>query len=615
MTEKRTKLESRVVGKYELLEVLGEGGLATTYLARHHDRNRLVAIKAIQLVKSKNRRQIEMFEREADALRALEHPQIPTFYETMMGESDETITLYMVQEYVPGRSLHHRLSDGHAFSPASVVEIMLSCLAPLEYLHGLSPPLFHRDIKPSNIIMRSDGTCVLVDFGAVREALADPKVAGSSVVGTFGYMAPEQFQARALAPTDLYSLGATAVHLLSGRSPEKMEIRRLKPNIHRYIDVDSHLAAVLDLLMEPAAEDRYQSALSLRNALQRWVDDHPGEMSDLRRSSRFTPPKQFLAVSPAAKPVERPGPELGRSAKATLDVTNAALSAVGASPAIALDPGPTRKLEEPLVPDPKRAKRVDSESRSESAADQSRHTETAPKENKEQSDEAKAVAPKPAKSKQKKKNTGSKAALSKRAGSKSGKPKGARTKTTGSTGSVKPKKKAASTKRRKKKQKKRKTLDVPVRKSQDAHWRALIPTSPNCEPVGWAFFAVGIALLALGLARSGGAVALVLGAVLSVYGISYFLAGKARRKAQRGDRYLDHTDGTLTEVVVHTSALGSQYVVLHYRFGVGGTVYNGQKQFPSSAAAKPFVRNTLPEMIFFDEADPSRNTLDVQYTY
>ena len=564
MSANRTKLEPTVVGKYELLEVLGEGGMATTYLARQLSGGRPVAVKAIQLVKTKNRRQIEMFEREAEALRALRHPQIPTFYETMVGESDETITLYLIQEFVNGRSLMRRLDEGHQFSAAEAVEIMLSCLAPLEYLHGMSPPLYHRDLKPSNVITKSDGTCVLVDFGAVREAIADPKIAGSSVVGTFGYMAPEQFQARACAGTDLYSLGATAVHLLSGRSPETIEVKRLKPDIHKYIDVDTHLAAILDLLMEPAAEDRYQSAISLRKALNRWVNDHPQQMSTLAASHRFTPPQQFVAVSAAAKPVGRElsvGPLVPKRVTGTLDSKRQpAVTPVVASPAIALEDTQTQKTQ---------LKRPSLKPKAKSTPSSKATIPAVPK--------PKAKAP------------------------------SQRTPT--SPRDIAPIKQSKS--RSRSRSGESRSLDVPLQKERDPWWHLAVPTSIGCEPIGWCFLGVGVLLVILTATHSAGVPALVLGALSAVYGCSYFWFSRQRKQAQKGDQYFDHADGTLAEVVLHTSALGGSYVTLNYRFGVDGKVYTGRRMFPTRAAARPFVRHTLRGMIFYDENDPRRNALDL----
>ncbi|MBU6160159.1 MAG: serine/threonine protein kinase [Myxococcales bacterium] len=272
MTQPAQASEPRNVGPYRVESLLGEGGIASTWLATDTRDGTTRAIKELQLLASAAGKQVELFERECTILKDLTHQQIPRFIETIIERRAETMSLFLIQEFIDGRSLQQMLDADITFSAADTVAVMRSALAPLGYLHDRHPPLYHRDIKPSNILVRRDGTCVLIDFGAVREALADPKAGGSSVVGTFGYMAPEQFQARAFASTDLYALGAMAVHLVTGMEPARFEIRRLKPDFHGHLKTDPHLAAILDLLLEPAAEDRYRDVPALRKALDRW--DH-----------------------------------------------------------------------------------------------------------------------------------------------------------------------------------------------------------------------------------------------------------------------------------------------------------------------------------------------------
>lgn len=260
----------REIGPYQLLRLLGEGGNARTYLARDQRSGQLRAIKELKLVKQRHTKQIELFERECATLKTIRHAQVPEFIETIVDRREETIAFYLVQEFIEGPSLQQLLEVRGTIPIPEVVWLMKSCLVPLGYLHARNPPLFHRDIKPSNLVLRPNGDCVLIDFGAVREAVLDPRAGGSSVVGTFGYMAPEQFQARAYATTDLYALGATALHLITGIEPARFEIRRLKPDVFPHLTHDPAIAAILDLLLEPAMEDRYPSVDALLRALERW---------------------------------------------------------------------------------------------------------------------------------------------------------------------------------------------------------------------------------------------------------------------------------------------------------------------------------------------------------
>lgn len=260
----------REIGPYQLLRLLGEGGNARTYLARDQRSDELRAIKELKLVKQRHTKQIELFERECATLKTIHHAQVPEFTETIVDRREETIAFYLVQEFIEGPSLQQLLEVRGTIPIPEVVWLMKSCLVPLGYLHARNPPLYHRDIKPSNLVLRPNGDCVLIDFGAVREAVLDPRAGGSSVVGTFGYMAPEQFQARAYATTDLYALGATALHLITGIEPARFEIRRLKPDVFPHLTHDPAIAAILDLLLEPAMEDRYPSVDALIRALERW---------------------------------------------------------------------------------------------------------------------------------------------------------------------------------------------------------------------------------------------------------------------------------------------------------------------------------------------------------
>jgi hypothetical protein len=316
MTSSASDSALRSIGPYRTLKLLGAGGAANTWLAEDTRNGAKMAIKELQLLSTASGKQVELFERECATLKELSHAQIPRFVETIIERRAETMSLHLVQEHIDGRSLQQVLDAGVRLDAADTVAVMRSCLEPLGYLHGRTPPLYHRDIKPSNVIIRRDGTCVLVDFGAVREALADPRTGGSSVVGTFGYMAPEQFQARAFAATDLYALGAMAVHLVTAIEPSRFEIRRLKPDFHAHLSTDPHLAAILDLLLEPAAEDRYRDVHALRRALDRWQE---------RFGPRETQSAQLVALLARAEAAEaaQPAREAQASAPAALSLPGA----------------------------------------------------------------------------------------------------------------------------------------------------------------------------------------------------------------------------------------------------------------------------------------------------
>ncbi len=160
----------------------------------------------------------------------------------------------------------------------------------LQYLHELNPPIIHRDIKPQNIIQRDDGHIFLVDFGAVQSVYRHTVAFGSTVVGTYGYMAPEQFQGQACPATDLYGLGATLLNLLTHSSPSELPKKRLKCDFRPYVTVSPVFADWLDRLLEPLAEDRFDSARGAIAALSSHA---------LARASHISP-----ALKPKVHPSE-----------------------------------------------------------------------------------------------------------------------------------------------------------------------------------------------------------------------------------------------------------------------------------------------------------------------
>jgi hypothetical protein len=159
-------------------------------------------------------------------------------------------------EKVPGTPLSVLQKGGPRLREVDVLRLLQDADRVLVYLHGRSPPVIHRDIKPSNVIRRPDGTFAFVDFGAVRDRLRPE--GGSTVVGTFGYMAPEQFQGRAGPASDVYAVGATAVAMLTGQEPEKLPHRGLSLDVEAALggSVSAELRRVLASMLEPDPDRR-----------------------------------------------------------------------------------------------------------------------------------------------------------------------------------------------------------------------------------------------------------------------------------------------------------------------------------------------------------------------
>jgi serine/threonine protein kinase len=150
-----------------------------------------------------------------------------------------------------------------------VRHIATQLLEILQYLHQQSPPLIHRDLKPHNIIRNDDGQVFLVDFGAVQDVYHNTLLKGSTVAGTFGYMAPEQFRGAAVPTSDLYGLGATILYLLTHRSPADLPQQRLKLSFRSHVNISTHFADWLEMMLEPDPAERFSLAAIALSALQK----------------------------------------------------------------------------------------------------------------------------------------------------------------------------------------------------------------------------------------------------------------------------------------------------------------------------------------------------------
>jgi hypothetical protein len=260
-------------GRFVLLHPLGEGAQGITFDGVDKREGRSVAIKRFDVRGAKAWKDVELAEREARVLQSLSHPKLPAYIDHF----EEDGALYLVMEKIEGESVAAQRKAGRAFREDDVVRLLRDASEVLDYLHGRSPPVIHRDLKPGNVIRRPDGSYAFVDFGSVRDRLR-PK-GGSTVVGTFGYMAPEQMQGRALPASDVYAVGATAITMLTGSEPEDLPHRGLG------IDVRRALRGV------PTSERTIA-------ALERMLDPDPD-----RRASRVAP---LLAASDRRAPPKRP---------------------------------------------------------------------------------------------------------------------------------------------------------------------------------------------------------------------------------------------------------------------------------------------------------------------
>jgi serine/threonine protein kinase len=249
-------------GRYVVRGVLGEGAQGTTYDAVDERDGRPVAIKRFDVRGAKSWKDVELAEREARVLATIDHPLVPKYLEHF----EESESLYLVMEKVEGETMEAIRARGGPL-PEEEVRRFLTCAdRALSYLHGRSSPIVHRDVKPRNIVRRPDGSYVFVDFGTVSELMA--RKGASTVVGTIGYMAPEQLQGRAMPASDVYAVGATALAALTGADPETLPHRGLKIDVRAALGgrASEGMIATLEQMVEPDPDRR---ASSVGAALER----------------------------------------------------------------------------------------------------------------------------------------------------------------------------------------------------------------------------------------------------------------------------------------------------------------------------------------------------------
>lgn len=246
--------------RYQIIDVLGRGGSGITYRATDLTNGSIVVIKALSLRRAHDWKAIELFEREARVLAQLNHPAIPRYIDYFQIDNDSDRQFYIVQTLAAGESLASLIENGWQPNSEEVQGVATQILQILIYLHSLIPAVIHRDIKPQNLIRSQDGQISLVDFGSVQDTYHQTITGGSTVVGTYGYMAPEQFRGQAYFSTDLYGLGTTLLFLLTGKDPGTLPQKKLKIDFSTEITAPPQFANWLDRLLEPDIQRRFETA-------------------------------------------------------------------------------------------------------------------------------------------------------------------------------------------------------------------------------------------------------------------------------------------------------------------------------------------------------------------
>ena len=267
-------------GRYRLDALLGSGGFGATYRGTRLSDDAQVAVKVLRLREQQGWKGVELFEREAEVMRSLDHPTIPSYLDSFtehveVPPSGETnapasdVRMALVQTLVTGRSLTQRFESGWRISEADAVHLYIQLLETLRYLHGFRPPIIHRDINPNNVMLRDDDDApFVVDFGGVKNALDDPDIGGSTIIATPGFTPLEQFHGAATPASDLFSLAATVVYLLSGRRAHELPKRGIEVDLGPLKLTDPRLLRVLRDHLHPDVNQRAMSAAEAIAVLQ-----------------------------------------------------------------------------------------------------------------------------------------------------------------------------------------------------------------------------------------------------------------------------------------------------------------------------------------------------------
>lgn len=256
--------------RYQIQSLIGRQTGRRTFLAQNLQTGLTVVIKLLLFAPDFTWEDLKLFEREAAVLRSLNHPAIPQYLDDFEVDTDLGKGFALVQSYIEARSLQDWTRSGRTFSEAKLRRIARELLCILNYLHTRQPPVVHRDLKPSNILLsdRTDnhpGKVYLVDFGSVQTA---SHYGTRTIVGTYGYMPPEQFGGQTVPASDLYALGATLIGLASGQSLEQLPQREMRIMFDDQVNLSPDLIGWLKWLTEPSLDQRLRSAHQALEALK-----------------------------------------------------------------------------------------------------------------------------------------------------------------------------------------------------------------------------------------------------------------------------------------------------------------------------------------------------------
>lgn len=281
---------SVIDNKYEILKQIGKGGMSTVYLAMDKRLNKQWAVKEINKAANDKNNEVvvQSLLAEANLMKRLDHPSLPRIVDII----DNGRTIYVIMDYIEGESLDKILNTNGPQPQALVVEWAKQLCNVLNYLHNQKPPIIYRDMKPANIMLKPEGNLKLIDFGIAREYKQN-NMTDTVSLGTRGYAAPEQFggMGQTDVRTDIYCLGVTLYHLLTGQNPaeppyELYPIRQWNPSL------SSGLEYIVQKCTQLNPDDRYQNCDELMYALE-----HYDEMDENYRKKEKKKLTGFITVT------------------------------------------------------------------------------------------------------------------------------------------------------------------------------------------------------------------------------------------------------------------------------------------------------------------------------
>lgn len=252
-----------IAGKYEILKEIGHGGMSVVYLANDTHLNRNWAVKEVSKKQrgKKDEIVVNSLLAEANMVKKLDHPALPRIVDII----EDRDTINIVMDFIEGESLDNVIKESGPQPEEKVIEWAMQVCDVLSYLHSQKPPIVYRDMKPSNLMLKPNGNISIIDFGIARE-YKETKLEDTTVLGTKGYAPPEQHSGKTDPRSDIFALGMTMHHLLTGVDPRKgfayAPVRAYNPSISEGLD------AIINRCVEPAPENRYQNCTELPFDLQ-----------------------------------------------------------------------------------------------------------------------------------------------------------------------------------------------------------------------------------------------------------------------------------------------------------------------------------------------------------